>query len=215
MQTGKARIPTTDEPGSQRILETCMENPEGRGYLQYLPLQKSKGEQIDRRSFKIKFKHLVMGVIAISPIPFYSYFFLRQTTTMEGIKDEAKKIRTKKRKQSELHTSTKNVWIPGNGVGFLLDTGIHSRNPFKYGCYAILGCLNMPTFKVKKDMVKQETRYCFSFTMEEADVVRVKLPKGSRKLLKKLEELDNTPANYAKLLSILFWNFQEQGMIIK
>jgi len=86
MQTGKARIPTTDEPRSQRILETCMENPEGRGYIQYLPLQKSKGEQIDRRSFKIKFKHLVMGVIAISPIPFYSYFFFKTNYNHGGNK---------------------------------------------------------------------------------------------------------------------------------
>lgn len=73
----------------------------------------------------------------------------------------------------------------------------------------------MPKFKVGKDMVNQEIRYCFSFTMKEAEIVSLKLPKGSRKLLNELEKLDNTPANYAKFLSVLFWNFQEQGMIIK
>lgn len=51
--------------------------------------------------------------------------------------------------------------------------------------------------------------------MKEAEIVSLKLPKGSRKLLNELEKLDNTPANYAKFLSVLFWNFQEQGMIIK
>lgn len=55
--------------------------------------------------------------------------------------------------------------------------------------------------------------------MEEAEIVSLKLPKGSRKLLNELldelEKLDNTPATYAKFLSVLFWNFQEQGMIIK
>ena len=57
---------------------------------------------------------------------------------MEGIKDETKKIRTKKRKQSELHTSTKNVWIPGNGMGLLLDNGIPTGNIIEYGYNAPL-----------------------------------------------------------------------------
>lgn len=73
----------------------------------------------------------------------------------------------------------------------------------------------MPSFKIDRNLEKLETTYTFKFTVTDLDTVSAKLPTGSRKLLSSLESLDNTPSNYAKLLEILFWNFQEQGLIIR